>query len=173
MSMAFVVIIFLFLTIAWLCYWVMVRPIILDSVEDETSRMRSSLEWAMIEGQPHADSEAAQKLLKNLECGRFVRFISFGQVAAVRFFNRSEIRALIVKEREVFDSSPIWIRELWQRHARISTKAVLANSPAWWPILAVALLAGLFSKKIENWWAETEAATNKLPDGFLPVPENG
>jgi|ERR1035441_2079669 hypothetical protein len=170
--MVIFVVIFLFVTIAWLSYWVMVRPVVLDSVVDEMRRMRSSLEWAMIEDAPGSRTEAAQKLLKYLEYGPCVRFLSFGPAAAIRFFNRSEIRAFSVKEREVFEPAPLWIREMWQRHARIGVKAVLANSPIWWIPLSLILLAGLFSRKAEIWWTETEAATSKLmPGSILLVPQ--
>jgi len=162
--MIIIITIFFLLTWGWLTYWVMVRPLILDSVEDELRRMKFSVEWAFIQDEPAAQSEAALRLLNNLKIGRFVRFFSFGQAVILNYYHRSEIRALRAKERATFESAPLWIREAWQRHKIISLKAALANSPTWWIPLAVLLLASIFSKQAEEWWNETgTATTTKLP----------
>jgi hypothetical protein len=161
--MVIVITIFFLITWGWLTYWVMVRPLILDSVEDEISRMKFSVEWAFIQDEPAARSEAALKLLNNLQMGRVVRLFSFGQAVVLNYCHRSEIRTLVAKERATFEASPLWIREAWQRHRVLAVKAALANSPAWWIPLAMLLLASVFSRQAEEWWNETgTATTNKL-----------
>src|ERR1035441_4950757 len=155
--------IFFFITWGWLTYWVMVRPLILDSVEAEVSRLRFSVEWAFIQDDPGAGSEAAQMLLNSLKFGKFVRFVSFGQAVLMQHYHHSEIKALAAKERMVFAAAPLWIREAWQRHRMVSVKAPLANRPVWWSPLAVLLLAGVFSQKAKDLWDAAETATaNKL-----------
>lgn len=155
--------IFLIITWAWLTYWIMVRPVILDSVEDELVRMKFSVQWSFIQDEPGAHSEAAQRLLNKLKVGKIIRFISFSHVVVLYANHRSEIRALAAKERASFESAPLWIRDHWQRHRTLSVKAALANSPTWWIPLSALLLARVFSKQAEEWWEGTEtAATNKL-----------
>src|SRR5438309_241001 len=110
----------------------MIRPLILDSVEDEIRRLKFGLQWAFIQDTPAARSEAAQRLLHNLQSCAVIRFISFGQAVLIYRHHRSEIKALSVKERSTFESAPVWIRKAWERHRMISVKAALANSPTWW-----------------------------------------
>jgi hypothetical protein len=132
---------------------------ILDSVEDEISRMKFSLDWAIIQEEPASGSEAAMRLLSGVQMGKVVRFVSFGQAVVWSYCHRSEIKSLSAKERATFESAPLWIREAWQRHRVLSLKAALANSPTWWIPLAMLLLASVFSKKAEEWWNETGTAT--------------
>ena len=157
--MVIVITIFLFITWGWLTYWVMVRPLLLDSVEDEISRIKFSVEWAFIQDEPSARSEAALKLLNSLQMGRVARFFSFGQAVVFNYLHHSEIRTLAAKERATFEAAPLWIREAWQRRRVLSLKAALANSPIWWIPLAILLLASVFSKQAEEWWNETGTAT--------------
>ena len=161
--MAAIIAIFLLLTLEWLIYWVIVRPMILDSVQDEIRRMKFDLQWAYIQNAPGAGSEPAQILLNNMKMASMARFVSFGQAIFIYRLRRSEIRALYAKERATFQNAQPWIREMWQRHRMVSVKSALANSPFWWPPLAVLLLASVFSRQAEEWWDETEtAATKKL-----------
>src|ERR1039458_433568 len=106
--MAIAITIFLLLTWVWLTYWVMVRPMILDSVEDEISRMKFSLDWAIIQEEPASGSEAAMRLLSGVQMGKVVRFVSFGQAVVWSYCHRSEIKSLSAKERATFESAPLW-----------------------------------------------------------------
>lgn len=161
--MTYIFAIFLLITLGWLVYWVMVRPLILDSVEDEISRMTFQLKWSFIRDEPGAQSEAAQRLLKNLKMSKIVRYISFSQAVFFNLQRRSEIKAVAAKERATFENAPSWIRDGWQRHNMLAVKAALANSPTWWLPLSLLLLASVFSRQAEQWWNEARtAAANKL-----------
>jgi hypothetical protein len=162
--------IFLILTVLWLCYWTLIRPIILDSVEDELQRMKSNLDWAIINGTAGSQSEAAQILANDLEYPKSIRWISMSQAIITRIFHRSEVTAVGTKECELFESSPPWIREMWAREIRVSVKAALANSPSCWIPLSIVLLISFFSRKVENWWRDTEKTASKLKFEKLHAP---
>ncbi|HUA68900.1 MAG TPA: hypothetical protein VMA13_10175 [Candidatus Saccharimonadales bacterium] len=160
--MNIIVISFLTITALWLCYWALVRTVVLDSVVDELSRMKANLDWAIINGTAGSQSEAAQILANGLELPSSIRWISIGKAVQCNLFNRAEIAAAGAKEQKIFECSPLWIREMWERQTIISVKAALANSPAWWIPLSVILLVCFFSKQVENWWRDTERATIRL-----------
>lgn len=160
--MDIIIISFLVITAFWLCYWTLVRTVVLDSVVDELSRMKSSLDWAIINGEAGSQSEAAQILASGLEFPSSIRWISIGKAIQRNFFNRAEIAASGAKDQKIFECSPLWIREMWERQTIISVKAALANSPAWWIPLSIILLVCFFSRQVENWWRDTERATIRL-----------
>lgn len=149
-------------TLFWLIYWSLVRPLILDSAVDELRRMRSALDWAIIEGQPGSTTEAAQELSKHLEYCRAVRRHSLSQAIVLGYLSRAEIQAEIVRRRKIFNEGPAWIRDMFNREKEVCMKAALANSPAWWIPLAMILLGSFFSLKLRNWWEQTGAAADKL-----------
>ena len=160
---------FLTATVLWLCYWALVRPVILDAVEVEQCELHSIVDWAIIEGLPESQSKPAQHLAANLENSKSTRLMSLGAVMFVVFRHRASIRAAAAKEREIFENSPLWIREIQQKSAQSSIKASLANSPAWWLPLAGLLLAAIFSKRIADWLTDAQTAASKLQSETLPL----
>jgi len=156
-----IIVVFLVLTVLWLCYWSLVRPVILDSVENELVRMKASLDWAIINGEIGSQSEAAKILEGDLEFPSSIRWISLGIAMKNNMSNRVEIAAINAKEQKIFECSPPWIREMWERQTVVSVKAALANSPAWWIPLSIILLVCFFSRQVENWWNDIERATSK------------
>jgi hypothetical protein len=160
---------FVALTVLWLSYWTIVRTVILDSAVDELHMLKSRVDDAIIEGVSGSQSEPAQALSKNLEFPESIRWASFSSAIYARIFNHAEIKTNAVKEQQMFESSPLWIREIWEREVRVSVKAALANAPAWWIPLTVVLFVSVFSRKVENWWKETEMATSKLKVEMSPA----
>ena len=160
--------IFAVATVVWLCYWAIIRPFILDSAQDELLRMKSTLDWAIIENAVGSKTEAAQRLSKDLEHSDAIRTISLSPAIVARFLRPAEMKTELVKERAVFNNCQPWIREMRQRETQVCVKAALANSPALWLPLALILLAGVFSLKVQQWWEETETATGKLKTEQLP-----
>ena len=165
----FLIILFMAATLLWLCYWVLVRPVILDGVQVEQAELRSAVDWAIIEGLPDAQSKPAQQLVIDLENTRSARLLSLGVVIFVVFRHRSMVRAITAKEKDAFDNSPVWIREIRQRKAQLSIKAVLANSPTWWLPLAVLSVAAVFSKRIADWLTDAQTAASKFHPKDLRV----
>jgi len=163
------ILLFLAITVLWLCYWVVVRPIVLDSVDDQLRQLHSELDWAVIEDRSGARSEAAQHLVRVLQCSPAFRSMSLSPVVLIGRFKRVEIAAQWSKERALFEQAPHWIREMWVQRARLNLKATLANSPAWWGPLAILLLAGVFSQQVQNWWEQLAAAT-KASESDLNCP---
>jgi hypothetical protein len=155
------VVVFLTGTVLWLCYWALVRPVILDSVERELVHMKTNLDWAIINGEIGAQSEAAKILERDLAFPSSIRWVSLGIVIKSNLHNRVEMAALNSKEQKIFECSPPWIREMWDRHTVISVKAALANSPSWWLPLSMILLVCFFSMKVQDWWNNIERATSK------------
>lgn len=149
-------------TVLWLCYLALVRPLVLDSVEYELSRMRAQLDWDMIDDTAGSRSESAKLLEKTLRSYPGIRWISISQAICYMRSNPAEIKALTAKEREVYRDAPAWVRDMQRRQRELSMKAALANSPSWWIPLAAILLCSFFSKKVEEFWTETETATNGL-----------
>jgi hypothetical protein len=160
---------FVVLTVLWLSYWTLIRTVILDSAVDELHRLKSTVDFAIIEGVAGSQSESVQVLSNNLEFPESVRWASFSSAVFARIFHHAEIKTSSAKEQQMFESSPVWIREIWERELRVSVKAALANAPAWWIPLSVLLLASVFSRTVENWWKETEMATSKLKMEKMPV----
>jgi hypothetical protein len=156
-----IIVVFVVLTVLWLSYWSLVRPVILDSVEDELIRMKARLDWAIIDGEIGSQSEAAKILEADLEFPSSIRWISLGIAIKNNLSNRVEIAAINAKEQKIFECSPPWIREMWERQTVVSVKAALANSPAWWLPLSMILLVCFFSRQVESWWNDIERATSK------------
>lgn len=167
--MQIIVVIFLFFTVLWLTYWALVRPIVLDSVQDEYRRMRAALDWSIIEGLPNAQSLPAKELEKVLADSDSIRWISLSQAFVAAILKRQEVKALELKEREVFESSPTWIRDMRERDIELTVKAALANSPSWWIPISVLLVAAIFSKQVANRWAEMKIAAKELRIEKLPA----
>jgi hypothetical protein len=159
---------FLVITVLWLCYWTLVRPVILDSVEDELVRMKANLDWAVINGEIGSQSEAAKILESDLEFPSSIRWISLGIALKNNWSSRAEIAAINAKEQKIFECSPLWIREMWERQTVVSVKAALANSPTWWIPLSMILLGCFFSRQVQDWWNDIERATSKAR-GELPA----
>ena len=156
-------------TVLWLCYWALVRPFILDSVEEELARMQSCLDWAVIEGANGSSSGAAEVLARNLRGSKSVRWISLGQAVYFRATNQAWIKASAAKEREIFQAAPTWIKDMRRRQAELAIKASLANSPMWWLLIAVVLVGALFSKAVAQLWEDTEVAAVELQAECLPA----
>jgi hypothetical protein len=167
--MQIIIITFLTLTVLWLTYWVIVRPIILDSVQDEYRRMRTELDWFIIDGLPSSQSLPAQELSNRLAYSKAIRWISFSQAFIASIFKRSELQAAAAKEREIFESSPSWIRDMKERDGDLTVKAALANSPLWWFPISVWLVAAVFSRQLAGWWYETKIAAKELRVEKLPA----
>jgi len=155
------IVVFLVITALWLCYWSLIRPVVLDSVEDEVVRMKANLDWAIINGEIGSQSEAAKILEGDLEFPSSIRWISLGIAVRNNLSNRAEIAAINAKEQKIFECSPPWIREMWERKTVVSVKAALANSPAWWIPLSMILLVCFFSRQVQNRWNDIERATSK------------
>ena len=160
--MVLLIVIFLVGTVFWLSYWALIRPVLLDCIELELASIRSTVEWAIIDGLPDSQSEAAQRLADGLKRAACARYISFSAAIAAMFFRRAEINASVIKDRQVFDSAPTWIREIRYQDTRLSLKAALLNSPAWWIPLPSILFGALLSKKVADWWYAAESAAVKL-----------
>ena len=165
----FLIIFFLVATILWLCYWVLMRPVILDAVQIDHAELRSAVDWAIIDGLPESQSKPAQQLAIDLEKSNAIRFISLGAVIFVVIRHRSQVRAMTARDKEIFESSSVWIREIRQKKAQLSIKAALANSPSWWIPLAVLSVAAVFSKRIADWITDTETAASKFRPEDLHV----
>lgn len=161
---------FLIATVLWLCYWALVRPVILDGVEIEQEGLRSAVEWSIIEGLPESQSKPAQHLAYSLENTNPTRLMSLGAILFVVARHRTTIKVVAAKEKEIFANCPSWIRDIQQRNAQLSIKATLANSPLWWIPLASLLLAAVFSKRIADWLTDAQTAATKLQSENLPVP---
>jgi len=162
--MTAIISVFLALTVLWLCYWTLVRPVVLDSAQDELSRMKSKLDWAIINGEIGSRSQAAQMLGSYLSMPASIRYVSIGMAIKHNLTCRAEIAAIDAKEGLTFEASPVWIREMWERHTVLCMKSALSNSPAWWPPLSVILLVCFFSRQVENWWRHIEIATSRQRD---------
>jgi hypothetical protein len=167
--MQIILIAFLAGTVLWLTYWVLVRPIILDSVQNEYRRMRSELDWSIINGLPNSQSLPAKELANDLAYSDLIRWNSIGQAFWVHFTKRAEIKAAVEKEREIFQSSPSWILTMKERDEELTVKASLANSPLWWFPIAVMLVGAIFSRRIAIWWSETKVAAKEIRTEKFPI----
>jgi len=165
--MTYFILIFLVVTVLWLCFWVLVRPVILDSVESDFSKLRSEIDWAIIEGLPSAQSQSSQKLADDLADPEAVRWISVGPILWANIFKRNEIKLLSAKEREIFESAPSWIRQCKMMEKYLTIKAALLNSPAWWIPLPAILFSTLLSKKVADWWNDAESAASKSHSKYV------
>lgn len=142
---------FLCASVAWLFYWVIVRPWLLISVEDELDRMRTALDWMTIEGDVGTQTAGAAVLKRRLENPRSVRLISLSMPLYFWQTRRGEILASVEEERATVATSPAWVKDMLARQSRLTVKACVANSPSWWPVLAALMLFSLFSRKLETW----------------------
>jgi hypothetical protein len=173
------IIFFLATTILWLCYWVLVRPVILDAVQIELAELRSAVDWAIIEGLSEeglseeglseAQSKPAQQLAADLKQFQSARMISLSVVIFVVLRHRAMVKAITAKDKATFENSPVWIREIRQKKAQLNIKAALANSPIWWIPLAALSVAAVFSKRIADWLTDTQTAASKLHPEDLSV----
>lgn len=160
--------IFMAMTVLWLVYWALVRPVILDGVDQELATMRERVDWAIIEDEPGAQSRAAQRLLSGLHRGK--RFLSLSNIIyfAMRF--PAHIKAEIARDREIFADAPKWVIELRNRNAELAVKAALINSPFWWGPIAVLLLLAVLSQKMAARLRDTgEAAVILREDELCPA----
>ena len=165
----FLIIFFLATTVSWLCYWVLVRPVILDAVQIELAELRSAVDWAIIDGLPEAQSKPAQQLATDLKQFQSARMISLSVVIFVVLRHRATVKAITAKDKVIFENSPVWIREIRQKKAQLSIKAALANSPTWWIPLAALSVATVFSKRVADWLTDTQTAASKLHPEDLSV----
>lgn len=152
--------IFLFLafTVIWLFYWAIIRQSILDSVKDDLDKLRSEIDWNIIKNVDGSRSKAAQKLVMEIHYNRILCHLSLSQIVYSMARNRLKIKAESERERVIFESSPKWIRDARMENVQLTMKACLANSPTWWPFLAVTLVSAVFSKKVSALWNEIEAS---------------
>lgn len=155
-------VVFLAGTIAWLFYYTIIRPFLLDSVQDELERMKVEVDWAIIDGMDGAQGPAAQKLRSRLENIHGIRWVTIGQGVCLYHLRKTQIKAETVMEQQMLERSPKWVRDLNSRHTRVVVKAALANSPTWWVPLAFIFLGSVFSRKLENVLANTETAVVEL-----------
>ncbi len=58
---------FLAATVCWLGYWLVIREVILQSIEKELRQMRSALDWAVIDGAQGAQTAAAKEMETMIE----------------------------------------------------------------------------------------------------------
>lgn len=158
----FLTVVLVILAVINIIYWVLVRPVVLDSIDEHYSLLKSELDWAIIDGLPQAHSRAAIQLAHDLCDWRSVRILSFGILVMVRATRKAEIKATVAKEFQTFKESPAWLREMRERDMALMTKAVLANSPFWWFPICTILLFKLFSTNAKKWWDETQ-----ITAGFL------
>jgi len=158
---------FLALTVAWLFYWAIIRQSILDSVKDDLDKLRNEVDWKIINNAEGSRSKAAQKLVLEIHSNRFICWMSLGQIVYCMVQNRVKIKAEAARERAIFESSPKWITDARVENIRLTMKACLANSPTWWPFLAVTLLCAIFSKKVSAWWNDIgDSAAQMRSDNF-------
>jgi hypothetical protein len=151
----FWIVIFLAVTLVWLAYLVVVRPVVLDSIEQELAEMRARVDWSIIEGVPSSQSKAVHRLLQGIHRGRGM---SFSEVLYYAIRHSARINAEIAKDIEVFGESPKWIRDMRDRTSELAIKAALINSPAWWGPIALLLFMGAMSVTFAQWRRRTEAA---------------
>ena len=163
--MAAFTIAFLALTLLWLMYWTMVRPVILDGVEYELQALKTRVDWSILEGLPDAESRPASELAQELRDSISIRHISLGLILCVLIRHRPQMKAKLSKEREVFHECPAWIREIRNRNLELSTKAALVNSPLWWIPISFLLLMAYFSMKISNWWTDAQITASLVRSG--------
>ena len=166
--MAIIITVFLGITVLWLCYWAVVRPVILDSVVNELYSIRDKLEWAIIQGHPDAQTRATTYLLKKVENPELVRYVSIGAALFISLLSRSETITEVERSRLAFESCPEWIKKLQERHQVLSLKAALANSPFWWVPVAGFLLASVFSVEIQAQIRATAAKIDEVSSDKLP-----
>lgn len=151
--------------ILWLIYWVIVRPTVLDCIQDEFERLKAQVDMAIVRRLPKEQQDVADFLSEALESPEFVRWISFSHIFFLLRFNKEQmkqIRALSEKEKRLLETAPEWMREVKNEASWLAVKATLLNSPTWWiPIMGV-LFCAQFSIQIANLWNDAASAAEKM-----------
>jgi hypothetical protein len=153
-------------TLVWLVYWLVVRPVLMASVENDLRKLKAELDWAIIEGYPGSSSQAAEVLLVSLQNLKVFRFLSLSQFFHMAFFHWSKINAESLKKQQVFSKAADWIKGIYDRRQRLSQKAMLINSPAWWLPMAILLLLAVFSLNLASKLKVIEEATIEADNQF-------
>ena len=142
----------------WSVYWALVRPVILARISIAFEKLRSDLEWAMIEGLPEAEVRPARALALHLESSEMASSLSISVLVFFLWRYRRAVSGQEEKERAQAANIPGWLRETYRRDMALTTTAALANSPLWWPVVATVLLVAFFSNKTAQWWEDIQNA---------------
>lgn len=147
--------ILLSLGVLWSVYWAWVRPLILDRIDEAFEKLRSEVDWKIINGGLSVrEIRAAEALAAHLATSDIVRELSMTiMVREVVRFHR-EATPLTDHERDLLEEAPAWVRRIISADRFLTMGAVLANSPAWWPVVAPVLLFEYFSDKTARWLEE-------------------
>lgn len=161
---------FLSLTIGWLFYWALIRPMIIESVAAEFDTLRATVDWAIIDDLPHAQTKAARVLVRDLAHSESVQWISLGTVVWHLVRRRSQLKLLAAEDFVLFEEAPRWMQDARRRDVLLTTKAALVNSPAWWIPIAILLLGTVFSMKIAQFWQDAQLVASRLRSDNVPLP---
>lgn len=145
----------------WALYWGAVRPVLIDNVEREREALRSKMEWAIIEGWAGSQTRAAEHLAQHLKTS--LRMASLSPVLYLIIRHRAEVRATADQNRRIYSEAAPWVREILERHRRLSLKAVVVNSPTWWAPLAIVLLTATVSFQVAAWLGTIEQVIDSQP----------
>lgn len=158
----FLITAFLVATVTWLAYWVIVRPVLINSVIDSARKLASDLDWKIIEGFQGSQSESALSLENTLKGYTALRFISLSHVIYYMAIKKQVTLVQVTKEKELLEKSPDWLKEMHQEHARLTVKALILNSPTWWPMLSFVFLICHCSKNLQNKIDAVETVATKI-----------
>ena len=150
--------ILLVLSICWTVYWVLVRPVILERIAADFARLQSQVDWAIIEGTASGHEHTANQLSESLENSYPALCLSISMLTYGMLRYRPLIDAQAKRDHEHFQDLPGWLRKAHLEEMQFTTRAALANSPVWWPVIAVVLLVAVFSVKVAKWWADLQSA---------------
>ena len=140
----------------WSVYWALVRPVILTRISTAFEKLRSDLEWAIIEGLPEEEMCPARELASRLESSDVASSLSISVLVYALWRYRRAMHGLEEKERAQLAHFPVWLRETYKTDMALTTAAALANSPLWWPVVATVLLVAFFSNKTAQWWEDIQ-----------------
>jgi hypothetical protein len=141
------------------------RAVLLDIVKDELDRLRTRVDWAIIEGREGSQSKACHQFEFVLQHPNIIWFVSFSHLLFGVWIKRREIAAQREERAKMFSESPPWIREVQANCAWLFMRAALLNSPVWWPFIPLLLFASQLSGKAYRWWNDIQYCATRVGDG--------
>lgn len=143
----------------YIIYWTAVRPALLRRFQAKIYNLRREVEDKIIAKEQGWGEESALELLKELRFAGYAHHFSLLAIMISLWRNQPN-KAQIQKEKQLFYSAPLWIRESSLRLRSLVLGMMTINSPVWFPAIMAFSVFLLCSDKAKNYMDKfQEAAT--------------
>lgn len=129
-------------SIIWVIYMSLVRPVWVESMRFEMRKIENELILARIEQHAGSKTEVFDDLYSSQKIfSSVLPYVSISPLLLISMTRKVESEAEAKKDAKMYSEAPLWIRELKNRQSLLMLQATVANSPIYFPALPFAALA--------------------------------